>query len=129
MKPICVCDHCGLCCRHLIVEADAIDLLREPRIEQECPLGKRADGMSILDACWILTQTGACPFLTPECRCGIYPTRPDNCVAFVASAPQCQALRKEHGLKPLVPQLVADDLVAEILHSCIKERLEDSGAL
>jgi Fe-S-cluster containining protein len=128
MKNACVCDHCGLCCRHLIVEADAIDVLREPQIEQKCPLGKRAQGLSILDACWILTQDGSCPFLRPESRCGIYPTRPDNCVAFVAGSPQCQQIRKEHGHTPLASQPVADDIVAEILHASLAENLEGSGA-
>ena len=123
------CDCCGLCCQHLIVEADAVDILREPRIDEKRPIGRRAPGLSILDACWILAGPGMpCPFLTPDSRCGIYTTRPHTCVAFVAGSAKCQGLRREFGVPPLVPQPVANPIVAEITETAIAERPEDPGS-
>jgi Fe-S-cluster containining protein len=109
------CDCCGLCCRHLLVEASAVDVLREPRIDRERPVGKRAKSLSLLDACWILAGPGMpCPFLTTENRCGIYATRPNTCVAFIAGSVKCQKLRREQGVRPLVPQSAAHGIIAEI---------------
>ena len=66
------CHNCGLCCENLLVEASALDVVREPRIEIERPLGKRAVSLSVLDACWVLAGPGMpCSFLTPKKRCGI----------------------------------------------------------
>ena len=127
MKQVCVCDHCGLCCRHLIVEADAADVLREPQIGQKSPLGPRAADLSILDACWVLTAQGSCPFLTSESQCRIYLTRPENCVAFLAGSTPCQALRQAHGWAPLLPQAVGEDIIAEIQEAALQENLEDAA--
>ena len=122
MKPTCVCDCCGLCCQHLIVETVAADVLREPRIDSIRPIGRRAPGLSILDACWILAGPGMpCPFLTPENRCGIYATRPHTCVAFIAGSPKCRELRQQFDVSPLIPQPVANPVVAEILQAAIAE--------
>ena len=123
MKPIGICDCCGLCCQRLIVEADAIDVLREPRIATERPLGHRAASLSLLDACWIVAVPGRpCPFLTSERRCGIYPTRPDGCVAFAAGSPKCQRLRQECSLPPLAALPAADETLAEIHAAILDER-------
>ena len=127
MNEAWVCDHCGLCCQHLIVEANALDVLRQPQIESRCPLGPLAEGLSLLDACWILTSPGACPFLTLQSRCEIYPTRPANCVGFLAGSPQCQELRQEHGWAPLIRQRVADPMVVAIAHAVLAEKQEDVG--
>ena len=123
------CDCCGLCCQHLIVETDAVDVLREPRIDAERPIGRRAPDLSILDACWILAGPGMpCPFLTPENRCGIYATRPNTCVAFIAGSSKCLELRREFGVPPLVPLPVANAVEAEITEAVIAEKPEDSGS-
>lgn len=110
------CQNCGLCCEHLLVEADAVDVMREPRIEIERPLGKRAVSLSVLDACWILAGPGMpCVFLTPKKRCAIYPSRPQTCVAFVPASPKCQELRIEQGLKALVLQPAVHTILSEIM--------------
>ncbi len=119
-----VCDRCGLCCRHLLVEAYALDVLREPRIEAECPLGKRHPDLDILDACWILSAVKPCPFLGLDNRCGIYATRPGTCVGFAAGSAQCQQLRREHGVPPLLPcsneqRKSMDPMTAEILQALL----------
>jgi Fe-S-cluster containining protein len=119
------CDCCGLCCRHLLVEASAVDVLREPRIDRERPLGKRAKSLSLLNACWILAGPGMpCPFLTPENRCGIYATRPNTCVAFIAGSPSCQKLRRERGVLPLVPHPVAHGIIAEIQAAALSDEAQ-----
>jgi Fe-S-cluster containining protein len=116
------CDGCGLCCRHLLVEAGAVDVLREPRIDRERPLGKRAKSLSLLDACWILAGPGMpCPFLTSENRCGIYATRPNTCVAFIAGSAKCQELRREQGVRPLVAQSAAHGIIAEIQATALSD--------
>jgi Fe-S-cluster containining protein len=120
------CENCGLCCEHLIVEADAVDVLREPQIETARPLGRRAVSLSVLDACWILAGPGMpCSFLMPDKRCAIYPKRPHACVAFVPGIPQCQELRKEHGLPPVVLQPAVHQILTEIMEAAIAEKLED----
>jgi Fe-S-cluster containining protein len=50
----------------------------------------------------------ACPFLggvpgEKERLCGIYPTRPNCCVAMQAGGNQCQESRRMVGLEPLQP--------------------------
>jgi Fe-S-cluster containining protein len=94
--------NCGLCCTNLLVEASAFDVLREPRIEAERPLGKRSASLPVLEASWIVSAPGRpCAFLGPRCRCAIYPTRPAACVCFVAGSPRCEELRRGAGLPPL----------------------------
>ncbi|HUO08149.1 MAG TPA: YkgJ family cysteine cluster protein [Phycisphaerae bacterium] len=122
------CDGCGLCCEHLLVDANFADVLREPRIEAQRPLGKKAVSLSILDASWMLAGPGyPCPFLNAEKRCDIYPTRPTTCVVFATGSSQCRALRREHGLPKLVPHLPLDGLLAEIMNEIIQE--EEEGPL
>jgi Fe-S-cluster containining protein len=124
------CKNCGLCCEHLLVEANAIDVMREPRIETERPLGKRAVSLSVLDACWILAGPGMpCAFLTPKKRCAIYSSRPQTCVAFVPGSPQCQELRMDAGRAPVVLQPAVHDILAEIMQVALAESREDIGLL
>jgi Fe-S-cluster containining protein len=105
------CDKCGACCNgSLIVEADEIDVLREPRLIEAdrhyAELGAvkaiellRNDiGRAVIISCGT-----ACPFLNPENLCSIHPTRPNVCVAFEAGDEQCQEVRAAHGLPPLPP--------------------------
>src|ERR1700733_13064776 len=70
--------NCGLCCRELLVECDAVDVLREPRIDQVAPIRMSNRSLPVLDKYWILTGSGSCPFLDSEKRCGIYATRPST---------------------------------------------------
>ena len=91
------CDKCGACCKGmLIVEADDLDVLREPRLingDPEC-CGKSVEqivseiqqqGKIVLLACGT-----PCSFLGTDNRCSIYPTRPNACVAMQAGDEQCQ---------------------------------------
>lgn len=97
------CDGCGLCCSGgLFVEADPVDVLREPRIA-DAALNERDRELPILDQTWLLTAGTPCPFLGKDRQCGIYATRPSCCVAFTAGASQCQGLRERAGLEPLRP--------------------------
>ncbi len=105
------CDQCGACCQgHLIVEADGLDVLREPRLIEADPYYA---GMSVDEALAKLEEPGRaliiacgldrpCPFLS-DSRCTIYPTRPNDCVAAEAGADQCQSARSAAGLEPLAP--------------------------
>ena len=127
MKPTYVCDCCRLCCQQLIVEADAFDVLRETRIETERPLGHHSASLHILDACWVVAAPGMpCPFLKPDSRCRIYPSRPQVCVAFVAGSSKCQQLRQAHGLAALVPRPAAGEIRTEILQA-LDEQPEEIG--
>lgn len=89
--PKFTCDCCGACCRgHLIVETDALDLMREPHLLTADPhyAAKSFDqvmieleepGRAVIIACG-----RPCPFLGQDNRCSIYPTRPNDCVAMQA---------------------------------------------
>ncbi len=107
------CDCCGACCQgHLIVETDIIDMLREPKLAEADPhyAGKSPAqvleilheeiGKAVVIACG---TNRPCPFLNSECRCSIYPTRPNDCVAMQAGDEQCQRAREAAGLEPLAP--------------------------
>lgn len=100
------CLRCGACCRSLIVEATWLDVEREPRIEEEC---KILDGNGTIprdEASWCVAvgRTQPCPFLRLKSHqrfgCSIYPTRPNECVAFGAGGEKCRGLRRAAGLKP-----------------------------
>jgi Fe-S-cluster containining protein len=85
------CRKCGYCCRALIVEAEALDVIREPRIARRAVL---MDGhgkiKNVLDWAWSLVAGSACPFLMPNNMCEIYPTRPGRCVAFMPGEGRCR---------------------------------------
>ena len=105
------CDQCGACCQgHLIVQAEDLDLMREPRLAAADPhfAGKSVDevmaelqegfGKVITLACG---TNHPCPFLSTDSQCTIYPTRPNDCVGMQAGDEQCQLARTEAGLPPL----------------------------
>ena len=98
----------------LIVEADDLDVLREPRLingDSEC-CGKSVEqilseiqqqGKIVLLACG-----SPCSFLGTDNRCSIYPTRPKSCVAMQAGDEQCQDARLAAGLATLLPVAAMD---------------------
>jgi Fe-S-cluster containining protein len=105
------CDKCGACCQgNLIVEADDLDLMREPRLIESDPhwRGRTTEavlhelqlefGKAILIACG-----RACAFLGADNLCSIYPTRPNVCVGMQAGDQQCQEARAAENLPPLRP--------------------------
>lgn len=107
------CDQCGACCRgHLIVQADELDVLREPRLVEADPhfAGKPPDvvltelqsdfGKALTIACG---TNRPCKFLGDDNKCSIYPTRPNDCVGMQAGDEQCQMAREAAGLPPLEP--------------------------
>ncbi len=107
MTPRYECDLCGACCRGtLIVEAYSLDALREPRILGADVTGRRPTLDELADddgRCILLAANQACRFLSPDGRCTIYPTRPNNCVGMEAGDEQCQQARSRLGLPPLQP--------------------------
>lgn len=94
------CDNCGLCCMSLVIEIGEHDVIREPRL---IPHVKLLDGggeyvfEDPLDREYILLPT-ICPFLDQDCKCSIYPTRPNVCVGFMVGGEQCNQLRLNAGL-------------------------------
>jgi Fe-S-cluster containining protein len=104
------CDQCGACCKgSLIVEADDLDVLREPRLigADRHHAGKSVERM-VQDIqtemmAVILACGSQCPFLGGDNRCTIYPTRPNVCVGMQAGDEQCQEARAAEGLPPLEP--------------------------
>ncbi len=107
------CDQCGACCKgYLIVEADELDLLREPRlieadphyanksVEQVLTQLQNDVGRALVIACG---SDRPCRFLDADSKCVIYPTRPNDCVAMPAGDEQCQMARECAGLPPLEP--------------------------
>ena len=106
------CDQCGACCRHLIVEAEEIDYLREPKLAESDPHYRskppeeivaelRSEiGKVLVIACGHLRP---CHFLDTDNKCTIYPPRPNDCVAMEAGDEQCQSARREAELPPLKP--------------------------
>lgn len=106
------CDQCGACCKQLLVEVYDLDVLREPRLAT-ADIGSWTRDMLYAELMAELEQEGKClliagpgkpcQFLDDENRCGIYPTRPNVCVALPAGNDQCQQARKAAGLDPLQP--------------------------
>ena len=119
-----LCDHCGACCRHLIVEIAPVDVAREPKLvdaakpfraplpssvpydddhaEEYARVGPLVPGFE-----WgaMLAPSRfpdmACPLLGDDNLCTIYPTRPTCCVAMQAGSDQCRNARESAGLPPL----------------------------
>ena len=110
------CDQCGACCSgKLIVQAEELDVLREPRlIEADSHYaGKGVDEVLTLlrqDFGRVVTLScgQSCPFLDPDNRCSIYPTRPNDCVDMQAGDEQCRYAREAAGLEPLEPKTTTD---------------------
>ena len=91
----------------MIVEAEELDMLREPRLIAADPhyAGQTLEEIvrCLRDdiGCCVIVACGApCPFLTDN-RCAIYPTRPNACVGLLAGDEQCQAARREEGIPEL----------------------------
>lgn len=109
---------CGLCCQQLIIECDALDVLREPRIHEAVPLRKTNRSLPVIDNTWILYGNNGCPFLDESKRCGIYSTRPSICIGFPVGGTKCRQLRQQAGLPPLEPTAadgsMTDRLIAEL---------------
>jgi len=105
------CDQCGACCQGpLIVEADDLDMMREPRLVEADPKLANTPLPQVIDALRndlgrviVLACGHPCPFLAADNRCSIYPTRPNACVAMPAGDEQCQLARLQAGLAPLEP--------------------------
>jgi len=98
------CQRCGLCCHELIIEAQPLDVLREPAIARR---GVLMDGRGAIppeEWVWELTHCGStpCPFLLDlgqgRRQCGIYPTRPNVCITFPPGDVKCNELRRDAGL-------------------------------
>lgn len=107
MTPRYECDCCGACCNGaLIVEADYLDVLREPRLLDADVTGRRTTLAELAEddgRCVLLAASKPCRFLSPEGRCTIYPTRPNVCVEMQAGDEQCQDARCRSGLQRLEP--------------------------
>jgi Fe-S-cluster containining protein len=105
------CDRCGACCRGtLIVDAEYLDVVREPRLLEadknwhgksfDSSLEELRDDMKV-----VLLPCGTdnpCRFLASDNRCSVYPTRPNACVGMEAGDEQCQMARESMNLPPLV---------------------------
>lgn len=109
MTPTYDCDHCGACCEGpFIIEADELDVMREPRLLDADPhhrgktveqmLEDMQEGMAVILGCG-----GPCAFHA-DSRCSIYPTRPNCCVGLQPGDEQCQEARACKGLPPLEPR-------------------------
>ena len=102
------CDGCGACCLgHLLVEADLLDVLREPRLlkadrhRSDWPLDAALRDLEDVGRSILVAGVDRCPFLGGDSRCSVYPTRPNVCVAMQAGDEQCQQARDEAGLSVL----------------------------
>lgn len=115
------CDQCGACCRHLIIECEHADALREPRIAAEAKLMDGHGKIPLVDAAWRLngekTDNGfPCVFLGADNRCGIHATRPHVCVNFQAGSDQCQQARHYARLPQLTARRVTKPTILDRLH-------------
>lgn len=98
------CDRCGACCKAFIVEADLVDVLRDPRIlEVPGNLVTLAKLIEDDSRCVLVAACKPCHFLDAGNLCTIYPTRPNACVGFFAGSEQCQEARSRKGVPPLLP--------------------------
>ena len=97
------CDNCGACCRKLIVEATYQDAQREPRLYQIAGPNLEHEKFRVGDQCIKLYDNDkkGCHFLTSENKCGIYPTRPHECVGVEPGDAKCQQARELEGLPML----------------------------
>lgn len=111
------CDHCGACCKSLIVEAHDYDARREPRLYQIGNVDKAK--LRTGEHCIMLydTNTQACPFLDHQTNlCGIYQTRPFACVMVEPGDAKCQQARAMKGL-PLLKDRNGNEPAREVLEA------------
>jgi Fe-S-cluster containining protein len=91
------------------VEADSLDVLREPRIIEADRYHRGKSVAQVVDEietemkCVLLSCGSPCSFLGADNACTIYPTRPNACVGMQAGDEQCQDARAARGLPPLEP--------------------------
>ena len=80
------CQKCGACCRYYIIEADLVDVLREPRLlgagyaKQQPTMEELEAGEKVIMLA--LAKSTPCPFLGQDNRCTIYETRPIMCRSY-----------------------------------------------
>ncbi len=103
---------CGLCCSHLIIEATALDALREPRIAAECgPIIAGIGDNPHEVVGYMLNRrptpddpSTRCTFLETgpdgHARCGIYRTRPTLCRAFCCETFKADEIARLYGEQP-----------------------------
>lgn len=108
------CDNCGACCKSLIVEADYLDVQREPRLYQiftgdKAKLRSREHVVHLYDL-----ETRQCPFLDESCKCEIYNTRPNECVLVEPGDAKCQQARYMQSL-PLLRDVDGNEPSIELL--------------
>jgi Fe-S-cluster containining protein len=107
------CEHCGACCKgQLIVEANELDLVREPRLAG-ADITNRTRGWTYDVVSEELQDDSKCPVIAGggrECRflrtnndCAIYATRPGACVAMEPGSEQCLEARRWVGPQPKKP--------------------------
>lgn len=110
------CDRCGACCS-LLVEAGYVDVLREPRLLEADPV----DLERLRDGCVVILYDSvrrACPFLGSDMACGVYATRPGDCVRVEAGDYKCQYARWLKGLPVLADRSGCPPRQSQILESC-----------
>lgn len=86
------CDQCGACCQALIVEADEIDVRREPKLLEYLVGDRDRLRQGLVSITLFSAETKSCPFLCGG-RCSIYQTRPLECVAVEPGDAKCQQAR------------------------------------
>lgn len=123
------CDNCGACCKTLIVEANYLDAMREPRL-YEIFTGDKSD-LRLGGHCVMLydIEKKQCPFLDESCKCSIYLTRPNECVAVEPGDAKCQQARHMMGL-PLLRDVDGNEPSIELLSQSCDDYdlcLEDLG--
>lgn len=104
MKDKFICDQCGACCSTFPIFAGPNDLVREPRIGNECC--KIAEWEMAENKTYQLHPLpfhSSCAFLGKNKLCEIYETRPTVCRAFEAGSALCIEARVRKGLQPLLP--------------------------
>lgn len=112
------CDNCGACCKVLIVEADYLDVQREPRLYEiftgdKLKLHDGEHAVMLYDL-----EKRQCPFLDESCHCSIYATRPNECVSVEPGDAKCQQARHMKGF-PLLRDVDGNEPSIELLtQSC-----------
>jgi uncharacterized protein len=97
------CDGCGACCCTYPIFASKGDAALEPRITSESQrVAAHLETPQWAFRLHPLPFHETCCFLDRDCRCSIYPTRPQVCREFVAGSESCQQARAAHGLPPLL---------------------------
>ena len=107
------CDHCGACCRTLILEIEHVDVVREPKLAPPTSQLLDGNGRIVFDSDWekqyLLSRGGlGCP-LHIDNRCSVHATRPNACVMFEAGSPACQRARYGSGKPPLGREFWPED--------------------